>query len=276
MPSESKTDDRAPTRTARRAVWLFTVPLVAVYALVMTMCWKAVPLPGPPGWPEAALLLLAAAGTLAALARHLPAQKVLITALFIGCAGGAADWLDLKTGVPFGGFTPLQSAGPELFHVLPWALPVIWIAVILNSRGVGRLILRPWRKTRTYGFWLIGITAALTTLFEFTFEPFAARVKDYWFWEPTKVPLAWQGTPWVNYIGWAVVTLLILAFATPMLINKQPHRRRPPDYHPLGVWLGGVLLFGAGCAAAGFWPAAAADGACGLIVAILAIRGARW
>jgi len=31
----------------------------------------------------------------------------------------------------------------------------------------------------------------------------------------------------------AVVTVLILAFVTPMLINKHPLHRRPPDFHPL-------------------------------------------
>lgn len=276
MPSEPKREDRAPIQTAGLAVYLFTIPLAAAWALVMVECWKAVPAPGNPGWPESALLLLAAASTLAASARHLPAQNVLFAALFIGCAGGATHWLDVKTGIPFGGFTPLENSGPKLFHALPWALPVIWIVAILNSRGVGRLILRPWRKTRTYGYWLIGITAALATVFEFAFEPFAARVKHYWFWEPTKFPLSWQGTPWVDFFGWAVVTLLILAFTTPLLINKQPHRRRPPDYHPLGVWLGGVLLFGAGCASAGLWQAAAADGVCGLTITILAIRGGLW
>ena len=127
-----------------------------------------------------------------------------------------------------------------------------------------------------YGFWLIGVTAVLTVLFDFAFEPFASRVKHYWFWEPTKFPLSWQGAPLVNFLGWLVVTLLILAFVTPMLINKQPHKKRPPDFHPLAVWLGGILLFGAAAALNRLWPAAAADAAIGIVTALFAIRGARW
>ena len=258
------------------AGYLFTIPFLAAYALVFARVWWPAHLPGNPGWLDATLLLLATASTIAALARHLPLQNVLSAALFIGCVGGAADWLDLKSGVPFGLFTPGERLGPKLFHVLPWAMPVVWILAILNSRGVARLILRPWRKTRVYGFWLIGITAALAALFDFAFDPFASRVRQYWFWEPTKFPVTWQGAPLVNFLSWAVVTLLVLAFVTPMLINKQPHKRLPPDFHPLGVWLGAVLLFATGSARDGLGSAAALDGIIGVAVAVFAIRGARW
>ena len=75
-------------------------------------------------------------------------------------------------------------------------------------------------------------------------------MKHYWLWEPTKFPLTWQGAPLMNFLAGLVVTLLILAFVTPMLINKQSGNGAPPDFHPLGVWLGAILLFGAASAAA--------------------------
>jgi uncharacterized membrane protein len=154
--------------------------------------------------------------------------------------------------------------------------PLIWVVAILNSRGIGRLILRPWRKTKTYGFWLIGVTAALATVFDFALEPFASRVKHYWIWEPTRFPLSWHGVPLVNFFGWLVVSLLVLAFVTPLLINKHPTQRHPPDFHPLSVWLGSVLLFATGATAHGLWIASALDGIIGVAVAVFAIRGSRW
>lgn len=256
--------------------WLLVALLSGAFVFVLARVWWPMNLPGNPGWPEAVLLILALIGTIAALEQHLPMQNVFAATVIIALAGGGATWIDLKTGIPFGQFLPADSIGPKLFNSLPWMTPLIWVVAILNSRGVGRLILRPWRKTKTYGFWLIGVTAALATVFDFALEPFASRVKHYWIWEPTKFPMAWQGVPLVNFFGWLVVSLLILAFVTPVLINKHPTHRHPPDFHPLAVWLGSVLLFAAGAASHGFWIAAALDGIIGVVVAVLAIRGGRW
>jgi uncharacterized membrane protein len=276
MPIKTRTDNLISRKLARWERRLFNALFVAAYALVVARLWWPIALPGKPGWPEAVLLLLAVVGTLAALARHLPFPNGLGAAGLIAVAGGAADWLCGETGIPFGAFTPGESAGPTLFRVLPWAMPLIWVLAILNSRGVARLILQPWRKLRAYGFWLIGLTTVLAVLFEFAFEPFASRVNHYWRWEPTKFPVSWQGAPGSNFLGWVVMTLLILAFVTPILIKKQPVHRRPPDFHPLGVWLGGILLFGAGASMRGLWSAVLLDATIGAAVAIAAIRGARW
>ena len=276
MPSKSTTDEFVTVKSARWGHYLLTVLFLAIYALVLMRLWLPIALPGKPGWPEAVLLVLAAVSTIAALARHLPLQNILFAALAILLADSAVALVNLRTGIPFGPFTVGDNAGPRLLQTLPWVLPVIWIVALLNSRGVARIILRPWRKIHGYGFWLIGLTAGLTAIFDLALDPFASRVKHFWIWEPTKFPLSWQGAPAVNFFCWAVVALLMLAFITPLLINKRPHKMPPPDFHPLGVWLGGVLLFGAGAASAGLWSAAALDAIIGVGVATFAIRGARW
>jgi uncharacterized membrane protein len=260
-----------------KAWWhrLGIVLLAAAAALVLATEGLALNLPGDPGWPEALLLLLATAGTLTALARQLPLQNVLLAAFVIALMGGAAHALGVRMGIPFGPFLFGVDAGPQLFRTLPWSLPLLWVTVILNSRGVARLILRPWRKVRSYGFWLIGLTALLTAGFDLALDPFATRVKLCWLWLPTKFPLTWQGAPLVNFFSWAAVALLVLAFVTPTLINKNP-ARRPPDYHPLAVWLGALLLFGLASARHGMWPAGVLDGVMAGLVATFAIRGGRW
>jgi uncharacterized membrane protein len=254
---------------------LLIVLLAATLGLVLvteSLQWHA---PGKSGWPMALLLLLATAGTLSALARQLPLQNVLLAAFVIALMGGAAQALGVKLGIPFGPFVFGPGAGPRLFRTLPWSVPLIWVVVILNSRGVARLILRPWRKVRSYGFWLIGLTALLTAGFDLALEPFAARVQHYWFWQPTKFPMTWQGAPLMNFLSWATVALLMLAFVTPALINKNPVRR-PPDFHPLAVWLGALLLFGLASTLHGIWPAGVFDGLLAVLVAVFAIRGGRW
>jgi uncharacterized membrane protein len=255
--------------------WLFAALLAIAFALVLAANGLSFNPPGKPGWPEAVLILLAATGTITALARQLPLQNVLLAAFVIALVGGAVHALGVTMGIPFGPFIFGVEAGPQLFNTLPWAMPLIWVIAVLNSRGVARLILRPWRKIRSYGFWLIGLTAALTMLFDFAFDPFASRVKHYWLWMPTKFPVAWQGAPLVNFLSWAVVVLMMLALVTPALINKNPVRRGP-DFHPLAVWLGAILLFGIVSAEHGMWTSVALDGAIAVLPATFAIRGGRW
>ena len=255
--------------------WLLIALLAVSFALVLaTNSWILNP-PGKPGWLEALLLLLATASTITALARQLPLQNVLLAAFIIAVMGGAVQVLGVTMGIPFGPFLFGAEAGPQLFKTLPWSMPFVWIVVILNSRGAARLILRPWRKVRNYGFWLISLTALLAMLFDLALDPFASRAKHYWLWLPTKFPVTWQEAPLVNFFSWAAVSLLILAFATPALINKNP-AKRTVDFHPLALWLGAVLLFGISSARHGMWPPVVLDGILMAAAATFAIRGGRW
>jgi uncharacterized membrane protein len=275
IPPENRSATAVVDKMKAGFHWLFAALLAIAFALVLAANGLTFNLPGKPGWPEALLILLATAGTITALARQLPLQNVLLAAFVIALMGGAVHALGVTVGIPFGPFLFGPDAGPQFLKTLPWAMPLIWVVVILNSRGVARLILRPWRKIRNYGFWLIGLTAALTMLFDLAFDPFASRLKHYWLWMPTKFPLTWQGAPLVNFFSWAVVSLLMLMFVTPALINKNPVRR-PPDFHPLGVWLGAILLFGVVSAEHGMWLPVTLDGAIAVLAATFAIRGGRW
>jgi uncharacterized membrane protein len=252
---------------------------IALFLISFVLVWleTLLPLsiPGKPGWQEALLLLAAAATTLFTLSRQLPAQNVFLAAGIIAAISGTVQAIGALSGIPFGPYVYLDAAGPRIFNVLPWSIPVVWIIVIFNARGVARLILRPWRKGRLYGFRLIGVTAALAVAFDFGLEPFATRVKDYWLWRPTKLGLLWQGAPPSNCLGWLAASLLILAFVTPALINKS-HHKFPPDYHPLMVWLLLNLLFATGELKHQLWVAATFLLVTSVVAAFMAIRGARW
>jgi uncharacterized membrane protein len=234
---------------------LFTLFLVQ-YALVCSELWTSHRLFGEARWPDGVLVVLTAATLLASLTRSLPAQNVMLAANIIGGLGAAVHTLGAATGIPFGPLKFTSSIGQELFHPLPWAIPVLWISLVLSSRGAARLVLRPWRTTAHYGFWMMGLTTALLLALVAGLEPFATRVKQFWLWLPSRTSLFWYDAPWVNFLGWCVSTLTILAFATPTLINKMPVKNAPPDYQPLMVWTLLNLLFANGAASQKLWPAA--------------------
>ena len=178
--------------------------------------------------------------------------------------------------MPFGPLRFNDEAGWQIFRFVPWAIPLLWIVALFNSRGLARLMLRPWRKLKSYGYWVIALAAVLMVAFDLALEPFAVRVNHYWMWQPTKISITWYNASLLNYIAWAFVALLILAFATPTLIKKQPGSRSAVDLNPLGIWLGAIILFAVGAAKAALWPAVTVDAVMGVIVLIFAIRGAMW
>jgi uncharacterized membrane protein len=246
------------------------------FILVWSRLWLPWPLLGNARWPDGLLVVLTTATVLASLACELPGQNVMLASIVIAFIAGAVHTLGALTAMPFGPYVYTDHIGQQLFYPLPWAVPMVWIAFLLSSRGVARLMLRPWRNSPSYGFKLIGLTALLVVLLDVGLEPFATRVKHYWFWNPTKLRLDWYSTPGVNFMGWAITALLILAFATPALINKNPVQKPKPEYSPLAVWLLLNLLFGTGAAVHQLWPAVGLISLSSVAVAVFAITGARW
>jgi uncharacterized membrane protein len=255
---------------------LAAVPVAVLFLMLLVQVIRFPKGPDQADWLLPCLISLATASTLTALARQLQWQYVLSAAFICALIGSVADTLSLNSGIPFGPFVFGPAAGVRFFDRLPWTVPVLWILVLFNSRGVGRLILKPWRKMKTYGFWLIGLTVALSTLFDLGMDPFMGHLQHYWLWSPTKFPLTWMGAPLINFLGWMFVTLLILAFATPVLIKKQPGQRNPSDFHPLVLWVGAMTLFAVAAGRHGLWEATGLDVVAVVAALVAAIRGGRW
>ena len=262
-----------PKKAATFWHWVLACLLAIVFALEMASYFWPLKLDG---WLDALLIIIATASTLAALWRRLPLQNVLLAAFVIAAIGGGFTALGAHTGLPFGPFVFASGIGPLIFKTLPWAMPLVWVVAVLNSRGVGRLILRPWRKTKAYGYRQIGMTALLVLLFDLAFEPFASHVKHFWLWQQMRWPLTWEGASVMNFLAWALITVLILLFVTPALIVKKPRSKSGPDFYPLCFWLGALLLFGTGCAVNGIWPPVFVNAGIGIGVTFFALRGAWW
>jgi uncharacterized membrane protein len=225
-------------------------------------------------WAEGLLVVAGALASLAILARRLPLQNVVMSGILVAAVSSIITVMAVVTGVPFGPIAYSEVFGAKLFSVLPWPVPFLWIAVVVNGRGVARLILRPWRKTNYYGFWVMGLTCLLAVLLDLSLEPFATA-RNYWTWHAPGWVWAWYSAPWVNFLGWFVTVLGALAFAIPWLINKQPVKQAM-DYQPLILWLLINAWLITGNALHQHWLAVVVAVIGNGIAAVLTIRGARW
>ncbi|HXC36185.1 MAG TPA: carotenoid biosynthesis protein [Candidatus Acidoferrales bacterium] len=259
-------------KTAAVLLLLLSCVLAVAFGLVLFSLFQ--PVKSSPQL-DAAFLILATAGTLTALWRRLPLQNVALAAGTIVLIGGGMSALGARTNLPFGPFVYASASGPLLFKTLPWSIPLVWVTNVLNSRGMARLMLRPWRKNKSYGYRVIALAALLVLLFDIALEPFA-RVKHLWIWLATALPLTWQGAPIMNFISWGLIAALILFLITPALIVKKPRSKSGPELHSLCLWLGGIALCATGCAARGLWVPMSVDVVIGIGAAIFAIRGAMW
>jgi uncharacterized membrane protein len=254
-------------------------PLFIAFLLWFAVNWIALVLKtgfsGGSDWAEGALLIGAAATLLVGLARRLPVQNVLMAAISIAALSILVACVGIRTGIPFGAFSCTDRMGVILPGSLPWPIPLIWLVAILSSRGVARLIARPWRKTNYYGFWVIGLTVVFVLNIDLGLEPYATAWKRYWIWNaPASVP-TWYGAPWANFLGWGVTALGIVVLTTPWLINKQPVKQ-PTDYHPLLIWLLANIYFATANGLRGYWLAVGLCSAITVAAAAFAIRAGHW
>jgi uncharacterized membrane protein len=226
-------------------------------------------------WVEALLAVTALVTTLLALALRLPLQNVILAGISIASLATGVLAIGAATGTPFGPIVYSDELGGRVFDVVPWPLPLLWVVLIINARGVARLVMRPWRKTNFYGFWVIGIACALIALFALGFEPFAVQVKSYWIWQTARGTSGWFRAPWVDFLGWFLAALAITALSIPWLINKHPVKQ-PMEYQPLIVWLLINLWPAVGNAAHGLWLPVFVTLAASAVATGYAIRGARW
>ena len=259
-----------PGRLHKPVLGLFVGWLaVSSVALALRLPWP-VDLP----WLDALLWPLAAATLLVGLARRLPLQNVVVTALLAGGIGLAVHWIGGVTDVPFGRRESSGLMGDRLLRHVPWGLPFVWITLAIACRGVARLILRPWRKLTYYGFWVMGVAALLSLLTALAPEPFA-HARAWWVWETPRGVWAWHTAPWVDFLGWLLTTLAIYGFTTPWLLNKQPVKQ-PTDWHPLLVW--GLLsaFLTLGNALAGAWDAVVLVSVGAGYAVHRAVQGGRW
>lgn len=215
-------------------------------------------------WPAAALLVAAGLVTGSTLALQVSLQSALTASAVIGLVGGSAQWLSYVTGVPFGPVQFPHAYGTSPFQEWFFVPALIWVILVLNARGLARLILEPVSTHRNHGLHLLGLSTVLVVAMTMALEPFAGNVHRYWLWGATRLPVTWQGVPLSCLFASGVVNIIASLAATPFLIDKHP-RPLPPAFEPGWLWVLMAVLFATGTALHELWPATFVAGLNGVI-----------
>ena len=94
-------------------------------------------------------------------------------------------------------------------------MALLWFVALANARGTAQWMLRPWRSAWGYGFWLIGISALLTTaVFLMQARGFSA----------------------IDFAVRFVAACVILVLNATLFIRKNP-APRPLEKGHLALWL---------------------------------------
>ena len=125
-----------------------------------------------------------------------------------GCLIGGASELILTTGyatingfvAPFGAYEYTSWLGPKLFGHVPYFIPPSWFAMSIVSLDLARRVVSSrwggiFLGTLFMVLWDVSLDPAMTTAF-----PFWNYAADGFFY----------GMPFSNWVGWALVTFIIL------------------------------------------------------------------
>jgi hypothetical protein len=221
------------SKTLSRA--LFALWVIG-FCLVFASLW----FPGLLSWneprPEGLLLVLAVATTLASLMRQLPGQTVLLAAFGVGFVGFAWQGLSSLTSIPTGLLQPSQGSAPGSSLSLAFGAALIWIVVILNSRGVAQIILRPRRRSAAYGLWLLGLSVALATILAASLSLLVSRSMQPLAFKAAELSREELVSLGARVLCWSVAALFTLAWIAVILVNKKSDAPMP-TLQPLFIWL---------------------------------------
>lgn len=232
-------------------------------------------LPGAWQWVDGIYIALAAITVLTCLARRLPWQNVGTLGLVIFFTSGMMLAVAVQSGFPLGRLEFSADFGPRLLGFVAWPMPFLWVAVLLASRQGAKVILRPWRRLKGYGWLLLGVSIGLAVFQMLALEPLGHRVKAWWSWADVDRPLSWYGAPLGVLLATPLLITALLVLATPWLLPKRPTGQAPP-FEPVVVWLALEGWFGLGNLRAGLVVPGGIALAAMVAVGVMAWRGRQF
>ena len=128
----------------------------------------------------------------------------------------AAEVIGSHTGIPFGKYNYTNTLQPQVLNV-PLQIPLGWLMMLPPSWGVARAI-----ADRINPRWqfpaFVGLSALAMTAWDLFLDPMMVTW-EMWLWDN---PGRFFGIPWMNYLGWLLVSALITIIIRPAKLSVTP------------------------------------------------------
>ena len=149
----------------------------------------------------------------------------------------AIEYVGATTGFPYGEFSYEVSLGPMLFETIPYALPLFFIPLVLNSYLLCLLLLGD-----RAGSALVRVPAVAATVVavDLVLDP-AAVALGFW----TFGGGGFYGVPPMNYVGWVVSAIVATVLIDAAFIRERLLERVRNCEYMLDDLVSFVLLWGA-------------------------------
>lgn len=230
--------DQSILQNLRRAVVTLLVVYLFIYPFaVVLVALDKVPVWGT--WMGGALLILQ--GTLMGFWLTVRYRWWgAIAAALILFVSWAVEHVGATTGFPFGSYSYTDVLQPQIFGVVPLAIPFAWLLIVVAAVGVAeRIGHRDGKPVNDHQLHPTRVltAASFALLLDVTIEPFAVYINRYWVWSSAEGGF-YYGIPASNFIAWWV-TSLILSWV--LLHQRRSAARRGHTPQPFMIWLPPIL-----------------------------------
>jgi len=128
----------------------------------------------------------------------------------------AAEVIGSRTGIPFGTYSYTDTLQPQILNV-PLQIPLGWLMMLPPSWAVAQAIVDRI-KPRWEFLAFVGLSALAMTAWDLFLDPMMVTW-GMWVWDN---PGSYFGIPWINYLGWLLVSALITIFIRPGKLPVAP------------------------------------------------------
>lgn len=154
------------------------------------------------------------------LGRVWPAPRLLRVILTVLVLGWAVEYLGSRTGFPFGRYHYTDLLQPQLGGV-PLLIPFAWLMMLPPSWAIASVLVPSSdRERRSARGWVIFalISSVAMTAWDLFLDP-QMTSWGFWVWER---PSGYFGIPWINFLGWMLVTFVITLVVRPSRVPAAP------------------------------------------------------